>query len=62
MIAVEAFSCMLNKVVAGGFLSQVRGSKNERIDVSHLLFADDILIFCKATKEDDTSLQATNVV
>ena len=50
VIAMEALSCMYKRAVEGGFLTpcQVRGKGNERVDVSHLLFADDIIIFCKA--------------
>ena len=58
VIAMEALSCMLKRVVEGGFLTpcQVRGKGSERVDVSHLLFADNTLIFCKASKDDMTHL------
>ena len=44
VIAIVALSCMLKRAVEGGFLTpcEVRGKGNERVDVSHLLFADDI--------------------
>ena len=58
VIAMEALSCMLKRAMEGGFLTtcQVRGKGSERVDVSHLLFVDDTLIFCKALKDDMTHL------
>ena len=40
---------MLKIVVEEGFLTprQVRGRGNERVDLLHLLFADDTLIFAR---------------
>lgn len=47
MIAIEALSCLLKMAKVGGFLSgwQVRGIGEEGVEVSYLLFADDILLF-----------------
>lgn len=44
---MEALSCILRRPVSGGFLStcKVRGRGGEGAHVSHLLFADDILVF-----------------
>ena len=58
VIAMEALNCLLKKAICGGFLSacQVRGRGREGVEVSHLLFADDTLIFCEAGEEQMTFL------
>ena len=47
VIAMEALSCLLKRVKVGGFLLgwQVRGKGEEGVEVFHLLFADDTLLF-----------------
>ena len=51
VIAMETLSCLLRKTLEGGFIMayKVKGRGNEQVDVSHLLFADHTLIFCKAS-------------
>ncbi|RVX05596.1 hypothetical protein CK203_027274 [Vitis vinifera] len=58
VIAMEALNCLLKKAICGGFLSacQVKGRGREGVEVSHLLFADDTLIFCEAGEEQMTFL------
>ena len=53
VVVMEAFSCLLKRAVARGFSSPclIRGRRGEGVQVSHLLFVDDTLIFCEA-KED----------
>ena len=50
VIVMEALSKMMNKAVEGGFLSsfQVGSRDHSMVQVSHLLFADDTLIFSNA--------------
>ena len=50
LIAMEALSCLLKRAVCGGLLLtyQVRGRDREGVEVSHLLFVIDTLIFCEA--------------
>ena len=58
VIAMEALSYLLKRAIYGGFLSacQVRGRESEGVEVSHLLFAYDTLIFCEAGEEQMTFL------
>ncbi|KAL6322348.1 hypothetical protein AAG906_007901 [Vitis piasezkii] len=53
VIVMEALSCLLQRVVNGGFLLsyKVRGQEGEGAQVSHLLFADDTLVFCGASQD-----------
>ena len=50
---MEALSCLINKAVRGGFLSgcRLRGRGGNGVQVSHLLFADDTLVFCKDSQD-----------
>ena len=49
VIAMEMFSCLLRMAISGGFLAgwRVRGRSGEGFQISHLLFADDTLVFCE---------------
>ena len=50
VIGMEALSCMINRAVDGNYLSgsRVAIGRGEDLTISHLLYADDMLVFCKA--------------
>ena len=49
VLGIEVFSLLTDKVVSGGFLTgyTLKGRNGEAVTVSHLLFTDDTLVFCK---------------
>jgi hypothetical protein len=52
VLVMEAFSRMLNAFISRGLISgfTVGSSELNRVNVSHLLFADDTLVFCGANE------------
>ena len=50
---MEALSCLIKRAVSGGFLTgcRVKGRGGEGVQLTHLLYADDTLIFCAASKD-----------
>ncbi|KAL0449049.1 UNVERIFIED_CONTAM: putative mitochondrial protein [Sesamum latifolium] len=56
LLCAEAFSGLIRKAESEGTIEGVAVSRTAP-SVSHLLFADDMLIFCQATKEALSNLQ-----
>ncbi|RVW27875.1 K(+) efflux antiporter 2, chloroplastic [Vitis vinifera] len=58
VIVMEVFSCLMRRAISGGFLSgwRVRGRGGEGILISHLLFANDTLVFCEESQDQLTNL------
>ena len=53
VLGMEALSCLINRAVKGGFLTgcRIRGRGGSGIQVSHLLFADDTLVFSEDSQQ-----------
>ena len=58
VLDMEVLSALISRAVVGGFISScsLQGRGRMKMDVSHLLFVDDTIIFCEARKEFLTSL------
>ena len=53
VIRMEALSCLIDRVIEGGILSgcSINGRTGERLIISHLLYADNTLLFCGADED-----------
>nr|CAN77770.1 hypothetical protein VITISV_044337 [Vitis vinifera] len=58
VLGMEVLDALIRRAVAGGFLSgcSIRGGRRPTLNISHLFFADDIVVFCEANKEHLTHL------
>ena len=58
VLGMEVLSALIRRAADGGFISGCKfwGRGRMKINVSHLLFADDTIIFCEARKENITFL------
>ena len=58
VLGMEVFSILVEKEFARGFLSghKIVGRSEETLQISHLLFADDTLVFCKDSEDQLSSL------
>ena len=58
VIAMEVFSSFLKRAMDGGFMSdcRVKGRSEEGVQISHLLFADDTLVFYQVSQDHLTYL------
>ncbi|RVW19306.1 LINE-1 reverse transcriptase-like [Vitis vinifera] len=58
VLGMEVLSALLRRAAVGGFFSGCRfwGRGRMELNISHLLFADDTIIFCEARKENMTFL------
>lgn len=57
VIALEALHGMLEKVNQGGLISGFT-VENSSMEINHLQFVDDIIVFCDAKVEEINSLKA----
>ena len=60
VMGMEVLSALIRRAVEGGFLSgcKIRGRRSD-LNISHLFFADDTIVFCEAKKEHLTHLSWT---
>ena len=58
VMRMEVLSALIRRVVEGGFIfgCSIRRGRRQAVNISHLLFADDTIVFCEAKKEHITHL------
>ena len=50
---MEALSCLINRVVDGNYVvgSRIAVERGDNLSISHLLYADDTILFCEADND-----------
>ena len=58
VMGMEVLDVLIRRAVERGYLSgcTIRGGSRSTLNISHLFFADDIIVFCEASKEHLTHL------
>ena len=58
VLGMEVLDVLIRKAVEGGFLSgcNIRGGRRSPMNISHLFFVDDTVVFCEANKKHLTHL------
>ena len=61
VIGVEAFSCPIFRAMQGNFLAgcKIGRTGEEEMVISHMLYVDDILLFCEANQNQLVHLSRT---
>ena len=56
---MEVFSILVEKAVSEGFLSgyEIGNRYGDKVKITHLLFTDDTLVFCKDLKDQMGKLE-----
>ena len=58
VLRMEAFSVLIERAVSEGFLAgyKMTNRNEEEENITHLLFVDDTLVFCRDSKEEMANL------
>ena len=53
VLGMEVLSILLQRAMAGGYIigCHLRGRGDDELSISHLLFTDDTIVFCEASKD-----------
>ena len=58
VMGMEVLDVLIRRAVEGGFLLEcsIRGGRRSPMNISHLFFVDDTIVFCEASKQHLTYL------